>query len=327
MPLSKAAVGLALVAAGTAACLGNSLAQRGLLKPSWAAPAAGETWALARYEGWLAVLFAQCAAWLAVAGITRWVLWGGRQGRAGTAGAAIYHRRRAAAGRLLPCTSRSACQPPRHAHPLCRLGSSKAIGPNVQLAIFHDANALVGVALAIALHGSGAACELTGAAGQMGACPWRRDVHPQQRPTTQLHLNDTLSQPHPPFPLLPLSSGPLAFLCAGKLLVAAAQAVRLPRSVAATAVGLFCGVALGLANLSEGASLVFWAEYFLGAGSPWVKTAAMLDRFQGVAPYVFGVGVTFRYTLMRYFRWGACVLHVCLPWGVCHLHALWQQRE
>lgn len=78
MPLSKAAVGLALVAAGTAACLGNSLAQRGLLKPSWAAPAAGETWALARYEGWLSVLFAQCAAWLAVAGITRWVLWVGR---------------------------------------------------------------------------------------------------------------------------------------------------------------------------------------------------------------------------------------------------------
>lgn len=30
----------------------------------------------------------------------------------------------------------------------------------MQLAIFHDANALVGVALAIALHGSGAACEL-----------------------------------------------------------------------------------------------------------------------------------------------------------------------
>ena len=71
MPLSKAAVGLALVAVGTAACLGSSLAQRGLLKPTWAAPAAGEAWALARYEGWLSVLFAQCAAWLAVPGAPR----------------------------------------------------------------------------------------------------------------------------------------------------------------------------------------------------------------------------------------------------------------
>ncbi|KAI7837858.1 hypothetical protein COHA_008345 [Chlorella ohadii] len=205
MPLTKAAVGLALVAAGTAACLGNSLAQLGLLEPSWAAPTAGQAWALARYEGWLTVLFAQCIACLAVAGITG-------------------------------------------------LGSSKAIGPNVQLTIFHDANAIVGMALAIALHGSGAA--------------W-----------------------------------PMAFLCAGKLLVAAAQALRLPRSVAATAVGLFCGVALGLTNLFESASLTFWAEHLLGAGSPWLKTAAALDRFGGVAPTVFGVGVTFRYTLMRYFSW------------------------
>jgi hypothetical protein len=38
----------------------------------------------------------------------------------------------------------------------CRLGSNKSIGPNAQLEIFHDGNALVGVALAIALHGSGA---------------------------------------------------------------------------------------------------------------------------------------------------------------------------
>ena len=94
----------------------------------------------------------------------------------------------------------------------------------------------------------------------------------------------------------------MAFLCAGKLLVAAAQALRLPRSVAATAVGLFCGAALGLTNLFEGASLSFWTDHFLGAGSPWVKTAAALDRFHSVAPVVFGVGVTFRDTLMRYFR-------------------------
>lgn len=51
---------------------------------------------------------------------------------------------------------------------MSRLGSSKAIGPNVQLTIFHDANAIVGVALAIALHGSGAACEPAGEAKSDG---------------------------------------------------------------------------------------------------------------------------------------------------------------
>lgn len=81
MPLSKAAAGLALVAAGTAACLGNSLAQQGLLKTSWTAPPPGEARALARYEGWLSMLFAHCTACLAVAGITKWVL-GGRSWRA-----------------------------------------------------------------------------------------------------------------------------------------------------------------------------------------------------------------------------------------------------
>lgn len=174
----------------------------------------------------------------------------------------------------------------------------------MQLAIFHDANALVGVALAIALHGSGAACEPTRASRNDGCLPLvslmcTHSSTQQPSCTCTQHLIPT----HPLSLLLcPSLSGPLAFLCAGKLLVAAAQAVRLPRSVAATAVGLFCGVALGLATLFEGASLVFWAEYFLGAGSPWVKTAAALDRFHGVAPFVFGVGVTFRYTLMRYFR-------------------------
>lgn len=84
MPLSKAAVGLAVVAAGAAACLGSSLAQAGLLKPSWAAAPAGNTFALARYEGWLQILFAHCAACMAVAGITRWARAGGSTAMLGT---------------------------------------------------------------------------------------------------------------------------------------------------------------------------------------------------------------------------------------------------
>ena len=81
------------------------------------------------------------------------------------------------------------------------------------------------------------------------------------------------------------------------------QALRLPRWVAATAVGLFSCIALGLNNAFEGAGFFFWAEHLLGAGSPWLKTAATIDRFGGVAPAVFSVGITFRYTLMRFFRW------------------------
>jgi hypothetical protein len=42
----------------------------------------------------------------------------------------------------------------------CRLGSSKSTGPSARLVIFHDGNALVGTALAVALHGSGAAWPL-----------------------------------------------------------------------------------------------------------------------------------------------------------------------
>lgn len=85
-------------------------------------------------------------------------------------------------------------------------------------------------------------------------------------------------------------------------MVAGVQALRLPRWVTATAVGLFSCMALGLNNAFEGASFSFWAEHLLGAGSPWLKTAAAVDRFGGVAPAVFSVGTTFRYTLMRFFR-------------------------
>lgn len=101
----------------------------------------------------------------------------------------------------------------------------------------------------------------------------------------------------------PPRTGPLAFLCAGKLLVAAAQALQVRRSAATAAVALFSATALALTHTFEGAGVAFWAERLLGAGSPWVPTAAALNHFTGVAPHHFGVAVAFRYTLMRYVRW------------------------
>lgn len=46
-----------------------------------------------------------------------------------------------------------------------RLGDRKSIGPNAQLAIFHDASAITGIALAVGLHGSSAAVTLGFLAG------------------------------------------------------------------------------------------------------------------------------------------------------------------
>lgn len=145
---------------------------------------------------------------------------------------------------------------------MSRLGSSKSIGPNAQLAIYHDACMISGVALAVGLHGSGALA-------------------------------------------------PLTFLLAGKMLVSAAQALHLRRIIACAGVLLYAALALALNNACAGAGLSFWAERLLGAGSRWLPLAAALDRFAGVAPPHWTVGVTFRYTLMRFIRYagagsGAC---------------------
>jgi hypothetical protein len=141
------------------------------------------------------------------------------------------------------------------------VGSSKRIGPSARLVIFHNCNALVGVALAFALHGSGAA--------------W-----------------------------------PLAFLCAGRRLVAACQAHKLCTRVACAAVWAFAGAALLLNSAGEGASAAAWCQRLLGAGGGGVVGAAALrlaetlDLFAGIAPAHYTVGIAFRYTLMRYIRHG-----------------------
>lgn len=150
-----------------------------------------------------------------------------------------------------------------------RLGAHKSIGPNAQLAIFHDACAMIGTTLAISLHGSAAA--------------W-----------------------------------PLAFLCAGKLLVGGLHALGLRRSLAFAVVWAYATAALAVTSAFEGAGAAFWCERLLSihAASTWMPTALALDRFTGVAPAHFTVGVAFRYTILRFIRWVQWRYRVCvLPGG------------
>ena len=147
---------------------------------------------------------------------------------------------------------------PHHRLPpsLRRLGAGggklAALGPNARLNLFHDGNALVGAALAIALHGSGAA--------------W-----------------------------------PLVFSVVGRFIVGGCQAIQLRRSVAVVAVWTYAAAALLLNSSSEGAGVAFWAARLLPAR--WLPLAAALGSFHGVAPAHYTIGVTMRFTLMRYVRW------------------------
>ena len=183
-------------------------------------------------------------------------------GRGERACAALATACAAATAPLSSTPSSAICLPP--CLPACRLGSSKSTGPSARLVIFHDGNALVGTALAVALHGSGAA--------------W-----------------------------------PLGFLCAGRRLVDACQAHKLRTGVACAAVWVFAGAALLLNTAGEGAGAAFWCQRLLGAGGGGVggtvgaaalRLAHALDRFAGIAPMHYSVGVAFRYTLMLYIRHG-----------------------
>ena len=100
---------------------------------------------------------------------------------------------------------------------------------------------------------------------------------------------------------------PLAFLCLGRLLVGACQALKVRTRVARAAVSAFAGAALLLNNAGEGTGAAFWCQRLLGAGTGGIggavlPLAQLLDGFSGIAPVHFTVGVAFRYTLMRYIR-------------------------
>lgn len=97
---------------------------------------------------------------------------------------------------------------------------------------------------------------------------------------------------------------PLAFLAAGRLLVSAAQALRLRVGVACTLVWVYALVALLVSNASEGAAAAHWCARVLGGDGMCLSAARVLDGFTGVAPPHFTIGITFRYTVMRFIRWG-----------------------
>lgn len=153
-----AVMGLAGQAASTLAMAAAAVAG-GAALGAWGLPlargeATGAPWALGRYSAWLDVLVAHVICLAALAGIVR------RVGEWCSGWAASKdHRGRPSRRRRQPTLEGVERRPT--AIPLtCRLGSHKSIGPNAQLAIFHDASAMVGTALAVALHGSAAAWPL-----------------------------------------------------------------------------------------------------------------------------------------------------------------------
>lgn len=124
----------------------------------------------------------------------------------------------------------------------------------MRLSLFYDGNALIGTALAIVLHGTGAA--------------W-----------------------------------PLLFSITGRLLVAGCQALGLRATAAAAAVWTYAAVALLVNCASEGADWAYWCTAAgLPEGASCASIAAVLDRFPGIAPVHYTIGIAFRYTLMRFIR-------------------------
>lgn len=238
MAVHKATLCMSLVACCCGALLGAQWSLQGV--------AAGPSQALVRYTGWLSVAPHVLVATLLAWGVTRC-----RQ---------VHERGRA----LSPAAAARRARPPPTLPPpplpmACSLGGATgktALGPNAQLNLFHDGNALLGCACCIALHGSGAA--------------W-----------------------------------PLLFAVAGRLLVTGCQTLRLRRGVAASAVWAYAAAALLLNSLSEGASAAHWCDALLGADTAarCMPLARAMDRFAGVAPVHYTVGLAFRYTLMRFVRW------------------------